>query len=132
MRRRSGFGLVAAAAFVAGGAASRQGDRAWRDLDGREWVGFTPREKQAYVAGFLTGAGLAEAEAATRGAADSTRLHAALDSLARAGALRFAYGAMVYANQLDEFYWWANHVPVRLYLALNQINERMRGGGEQQ
>lgn len=109
---------------------ANQRERAWRDYDGREWVGFAPREKQAFVTGFLAGAGLAEAELAASGEADSGRVHGALDSLTRAGAQRFAHGSMVYATQLDEFYWWENHVPVRLYLALRHINDGMRRGAE--
>jgi len=37
---------------------------------------------------------------------------------------------MVYATQLDEFYWWANHVPTPLYLALRDINGRLKGKDE--
>jgi hypothetical protein len=28
-------------------------------------------------------------------------------------------------TQLDEYYWWDNHVPIPLYLALTNINQRM-------
>jgi hypothetical protein len=50
-----------------------------------------------------------------------------VDSLYRGGALRFPFGHMVYATQLDEFYWWDNHVPIPLYLALSSINRRLKG-----
>jgi hypothetical protein len=36
---------------------------------------------------------------------------------------------MVYATQLDEFYWWDNHIPIPLYLALSSINQRMNQHG---
>jgi len=32
----------------------------------------------------------------------------------------------VYAARLGDFYWWENHKPERLYLALRDINQRMR------
>ena len=131
MRRWAGVALLAGVTFAAGGAGARQTERAWRDYDGREWVGIAPREQQAFVSGFLAGAGLAEVEAATGGDADSARLHGVVDSLARSGGLRFAHGSTVYATRLNEFYWWENHVPVRLYLALRQINQGMRSGEEQ-
>jgi hypothetical protein len=35
--------------------------------DGHEWQGFAPGEKQAYLAGFLAGAGLMQAEAVAGG-----------------------------------------------------------------
>jgi hypothetical protein len=50
-----------------------------------------------------------------------------VDSLYRVGGLRFPFGHMVYATQLDEFYWWDNHVPTPLYLALRDINGRLKG-----
>src|SRR2546422_140125 len=57
---------------------------------------------------------------------DTTVIRTMVDSLYRAGALQFPFGHMVYANQLDEFYWWDNHVPIPLYLALSSINQRLR------
>jgi hypothetical protein len=122
--------LLVAGAFVVGRATARQDDTPWREYDGHQWASFAPKEKQAYVAGFLAGTGLAAAEAAAGAAADSARVHGVLDSLERSGGLRFAYGHMVYANQLDEFYWWDNHVPIRLYLALRDINDGMHRGLE--
>jgi len=44
--------------------------------------------------------------------------------------LRFPFGQMVCATQLDEFYWWDNHVPTPLYLALRDINGRLQGKDE--
>jgi hypothetical protein len=32
----------------------------------------------------------------------------------------------VYVSQLDDFYWWENHVPVPLYLALRDVNLRLK------
>jgi hypothetical protein len=89
-------------------------------LDGRDWTQFAPQQKQAYVAGFLAGAAAAAASNADTAAVRST-----VDSLHQAGKLRFPLGHMVYATQLDEFYWWDNHIPIPLYLALASINQRM-------
>lgn len=131
MRAWAGVAAFGLAAFGAGRATAPQGVGVWREYDGRAWAAFAPREKQAYVAGFLGGAGLSDAAAVTGASADSGAIHHALDSLYRAGALRFAYGEMVYATQLDEFYWWENHVPVPIYLELRELNEKMRKGQEQ-
>ena len=130
---RGGIGAVVLglAAFSAGRATAPQGAQTWRAYDGRTWAQFAPREKQAYVAGFLGGAGVSDAAALAGASADSGALHQALDSLYTAGALRFAYGEMVYATQLDEYYWWENHVPVPLYIELRELNEKMRKGQEQ-
>jgi hypothetical protein len=117
--------VLTTAALLGGGvvmgASTPQEPRGWRSFDGRDWTTFAPKEKQAYVAGFLAGA--ANAAAATR---DTAVIRTTVDSLARAGALRFPFGHMLYVNQLDEFYWWDNHVPIPLYLALSSINQRLR------
>jgi hypothetical protein len=123
--RRAVAMAVASAALLGGsfvaGARAAQEPRRWVTLDGRDWTQFAPREKQAYVAGFLAGA--SQGRVSSR---DTAVIRTTVDSLYRTGALAFPFGHMVYANQLDEFYWWDNHVPIPLYLALPAINHRLR------
>ena len=125
VRRTAAIAVIAGAAlFGAGlavGASAAEVPRRWTALDGRDWTQFAPKEKEAYVAGFLAGA----ANAAVNNS-DTAVIRTTIDSLYRAGALQFPFGHMVYANQLDEFYWWDNHVPTPLYLALSEINQRLR------
>lgn len=109
-----GVGLVV-------GANAAEEPRRWTALDGTDWTQFEPRQKEAYVAGFLAGA--ANAAVITT---DTAVIRTTVDSLYRKGGLQFPFGHMVYANQLDEFYWWGNHVPTPLYLALPTINQRLR------
>jgi hypothetical protein len=119
---------VLLAVVLTGGLPASQGERRWVALDGRDWSQFAPREKRAYVAGFLAGVGLADGERGAGGASpDTSALRRTVDSLYRVGGLGFPFGPMVYATQLDEFYWWENHVPTPLYLALRDINTRLRG-----
>jgi hypothetical protein len=117
--------VIAGAALLGGGLAVRASaapePSRWTALDGRDWTQFAPKEKEAYVAGFLAGA--ANAAAST---SDTALIRMTVDSLYRTGALQFPFGHMVYANQLNEFYWWDNHVPIPLYLALSTINQRLR------
>jgi hypothetical protein len=125
VRRAAVIAVIAGAALlgaglVAGASAAAEPGR-WTALDGRDWTQFAPREKEAYVAGFLAGA--ANATVSSR---DTAVIRTTVDSLYRTGALQFPFGHMVYANQLDEFYWWDNHVPTPLYLALSAINQRLR------
>jgi len=127
-----GWGLAAGgaallAAFAGGWRRPPRASAAGWRLTG-EWTQFAPREKRAYVAGFLAGVALADGE---RGAPpDTAGLRRRVDSLYRVGGLRFPFGQMVYATQLDEFYWWDNHVPTPLYLALRDINGRLKGKDE--
>jgi hypothetical protein len=125
VRRTAAIAVVVSATLLGGGlvmgaSAAEQSPR-WTALDGRDWTEFAPKEKEAYVAGFL--AGSANAAVST---SDTAVIRTTVDSLYRTGALQFPFGHMVYANQLDEFYWWDNHVPTPLYLALSSINERLR------
>lgn len=126
------LGTALLAAVLTGGLTASQEPRRWVALDGRDWSQFAPREKRAYVAGFLAGVGLADGEQRGGGGAsgaspDTAAVRRAVDSLYRVGGLRFPFGHMVYATQLDEFYWWDNHVPTPLYLALRDINRRLKG-----
>jgi hypothetical protein len=125
VRRAAAIAVVAGAALLGGGlvigASAAQEPRRWVTIDGRDWTQFAPKEKEAYVAGFLAGA--ANAAAST---SDTAVIRTTVDSLYRTGALQFPFGHMVYANQLDEFYWWDNHASIRLYLALSTINQRLR------
>ena len=126
-----GGGAALLAAVLTGGLTASQGERRWVALDGHDWSQFAPREKRAYVAGFLAGVGLADGERRAGGASpDTAVLRRTVDSLYRMGGLGFPFGHMVYATQLDEFYWWENHVPTPLYLALRDINTRLKGQDE--
>jgi hypothetical protein len=124
VRRAAAMAVIGAALLGGGlvvGARAAQEPRRWVALDGRDWAQFAPREKQAYVAGFLAGA--SQAAVSNR---DTAVIRTTVDSLYRTGGLTFPFGHMVYANQLDEFFWWDNHVPIPLYLALPTINQRLR------
>lgn len=124
VRRVGGIGLIAAlllAAAMIVRARADQEPRRWVALDGRDWAGFAPGEKQAYVAGFLAGAA-----AVTAPRSDTAVIRTSVEARYRSGGLQFPFGHMVYATQLDEFYWWDNHVPTPLYLALTNINLQLR------
>ncbi len=123
LRRAVAMTVAGVALFGAGlavDARAAQEPRRWALLDGHDWIQFAPQQKQAYVAGFLAGAARAAITSA-----DTAVIRATVDSLYQAGGLQFPLGHMVYATQLDEFYWWDNHIPVPLYLALSSINQRM-------
>jgi hypothetical protein len=124
VRRSLVIAVVAGAALLGSmvvGAGAVEEPRRWTALDGRDWTQFAPKEKEAFVAGFLAGAANAAA-----GTSDTAVIRTTVDSLYRTGALQFPFGHKVYANQLDEFYWWQNHVPTPLYLALSAVNQRLR------
>ena len=114
---------LAAGRYTAGQEQEQEQERGWAAYDGRDWRGFTPAEKRAYVMGFLAAGALADAGRA--GAEGPAALGRVIDSLSRGGGLRFPFGHTVYVTQLDEYYWWENHRPTRLYLALWEVNRRL-------
>jgi hypothetical protein len=114
-------GVVLLSAGLAVAARAAEEPRRWVTLDGRDWTQYAPKEKQAYVAGFLAGAAVGSTSNG-----DTAVIRTTVDSLYRTRGLQFPLGHMVYANQLDEFYWWDNHIPIPLYLALPSINQRFR------
>jgi hypothetical protein len=115
--------LVAAllASVLVVGVRAAQEPRRWVAVDGRDWAGFAPKEKQAYVVGFLSGAA-----AAVSRSGDTAVTRTSVEALSRGGGLQFPFGPMVYVTQLDEFYWWENQVPTPVYVALLSINQRLR------
>ena len=129
MRTIAVTGIALAVMLGAGrmaAAPAAQEPRRWVALDGRDWTEFAPKEKQAYVAGFLAGAA-----AGAVNTPDTAVLRRSVDSLRRATALSFPLGHMVYANQLDEFYWWDNHIRIPLHVALASINQRLGQPGQE-
>ena len=103
------------------GVRAAQEPRRWTAVDGRDWAGFAPREKQAYVVGFLAGAAAAGVKSS-----DTAVTRTSVEALSQGGGLQFPFGPMVYVTQLDEFYWWDNQVRTPVYLALLSINQRLR------
>src|SRR2546426_12529746 len=90
---------LAAGRYTAGQEQERGG---WAAYDGRDWRGFTPAEKRAYVAGVLSGSALAEAGGA--GAGGPAPLGRVIDRLSKGGGVRFPFGHPVYGTQLEGNY----------------------------
>src|SRR3989475_12325891 len=112
---------LAAGRYTAG--QEQEQERGWAAYDGRDWRGFTPAEKRAYVVGFLAAGALAEAGRA--GAESPAALGRIIDSLSRGGGLRFPFGHTVYVTQLGGDYWWENYRPTRLDLGLCEVNRAL-------
>ncbi len=76
-------------------------------LAGRDWQGFGPKEKEAYLTGFIAGAAAMHGNSAA-GITDTTPSKA-IDDMRATKQLPFPYSVSVYASQLDDYYWWENH-----------------------
>jgi hypothetical protein len=98
-------------------------------LTGEYWAQLRPTEKQAYLTGFITGAAAEQvrARAAAEGhAGDSAAASSGAVSALRARrALQFRFAAAVYSSQVDDFYWWENHVPIPIMDVVIRLNQDM-------
>jgi hypothetical protein len=123
----------------------RAGEAASRDTGvpghasraGSYWQALSGKEKDAYVRTFLSGALSAQvkeiAVSAHRNAGSAevqTEVQTEVwdrivDSLRASHAVRFPFAATVYVAQLDDFYWWQDHMAVPVDDALLRINAQM-------
>ena len=93
-------------------------------LDGRDWQKFGPREKEAYLAGFIAGAATVHGSVGAM-SADTTPSRA-IDAMRAAKALPFPYSISVYASQIDDYYWYQDHLVVPIVDVLARTNLQLR------
>ena len=93
-------------------------------LAGRDWQGFGPKEKEAYVAGFIAGAALARSITAAAGT--DTTPSKAIDGMRTGKILPFPYSVFVYASQIDDYYWWENHLDIPIVDVMARTNAQLR------
>lgn len=122
-------GAVAATAFAAGRASDRAAAPHPALLTGEYWTQLAPAAKQAYLTGFLAGAAAEQVRAHAAAAgneADSAAVSSgAVAALRAERALHFRFAPPVYSAQVDDFYWWKNHVAVPIVDAMIHINREM-------
>lgn len=94
------------------------------ELAGRDWQRFGPKEKDAYVAGFIAGAAAVRGTIAAAG--PDTTPSKAIDAMRAAKQLPFPYSVSVYASQIDDYYWWENHLDVPIVDVLARTNAQLR------
>ena len=142
MRSRAAWMLGAATALIGLGAYASglraasvgQGGRGPTQLTGADWTAFSPKEKDAYLSGFIAGAAAEQARAgaaADGGTPDSTVVSSgAIERLRSAKQLRFSYAPSVYAVQIDDYYWWTDHRATPIVDVMITLNRRMKSGDQ--
>ena len=93
-------------------------------LAGRDWQGFGPKEKEAYLAGFIAGAAVVRGNLAVE--STDTTPSKAIDVMRAAKALPYPYSVSVYASQIDDYYWWENHLDVPIVDVMARTNFQLR------
>lgn len=107
-----------------GSAASREPRQGPEQLAGTDWKGFGSKEKEAYLAGFIAGAALVRSDSGGMGA--DTTPSRKIDSMRVAKRLPFPYSVSVYASQIDDYYWWENHLPVPIVDVMARTSLQLR------
>jgi hypothetical protein len=118
--------LIVAASLILAGAVAAGGfeDPHGIGYDGRDWKAMSEQAKLAYVAGFLAGA-LAQ-QALDRHRLDPrVSVDAAVSEIAHAHSATFPLGSGVYKNVLDDYYFYRNNLPTKIYHALIERNTQM-------
>jgi hypothetical protein len=93
-------------------------------LAGRDWQKFGPKEKEAYLAGFIAGAAAVHGSAGA--ASMDTTPSKAIDVMRAAKELPYPYSVSVYASQIDDFYWWQNHLDIPIVDVMARTNLQLR------
>lgn len=93
-------------------------------LAGRDWKGFGPKEKEAYLAGFIAGAAAVRGNSAEE--STDTTPSKAIDVMRTAKQLPYPYSVSVYASQIDDYYWWENHLDVPIVDVMARTNFQLR------
>jgi hypothetical protein len=114
-----GLGIV-----LGSGAVPAKTLQAPAQLAGRDWQKFGPKEKEAYLAGFIAGAATVRGSAGDAGT--DTTPSAAIEAMRAAKELPFPYSVSVYASQIDDFYWWQNHLDVPIVDVMARTNLQLR------
>jgi hypothetical protein len=121
--------LVVAFAAGASVANARQDPRHPTLLTGADWKGYGSREKQAYLSGFIAGSAAEQVfvvAAAPGTPVDSAAVSsAAIAKLKAVKQLHFPYSPSVYTVQLDDFYWWTNHLGTPIVDVMISTNRQM-------
>jgi len=95
--------------------------------DGRDWEAMAGAARLAYVAGFL--AGTATQQAVERHRANPrVSVDAAVSEIIRSHTGTFPFGVNVYTSDLDDYYFYRNNRPTKIYQALLDENAKMLKG----
>jgi hypothetical protein len=123
-RRVMMLGTLGLGIVLGSGPIPAKSSQAPSQLAGRDWQRFGPKEKEAYLAGFIAGA--AAVHGSTGGMSTDTTPSKAIDVMRAAKELPFPYSVSVYASQIDDFYWWQNHLDIPIVDVMARTNLQLR------
>jgi hypothetical protein len=131
-RLRSGLLVGAVVVMASGTAALAQATQEPKHPTlwaGTEWKSFGSREKQAYLNGFLAGVAAAQAMGANGASSllkdSGAKLGGTVAELRSAKRLWFPYSPSVYTVQVDDYYWWTDHLGTPIIDVMLSVNRQM-------
>ena len=119
-RRVKMLGTLGLGILLGSGVISARSLQSPAQLAGRDWQRFGPKEKEAYLAGFIAGAATVHGSAGA--VSMDTTPSKAIDVMRAAKQLPYPYSVSVYASQIDDYYWWENHLDVPIVDVLARTN----------
>lgn len=119
------FGTIGLVIVLGSGtAARREPSQGPEQLAGKDWKGFGSKEKDAYLAGFIAGAAVARSD--SNGTGVDTTPSRKIDAMRATKQLPFPYSVSVYASQIDDYYWWEDHLSVPIVDVLARTSLQLR------
>ncbi len=119
------FGTIGLVLVLGNGIAARRGSiQGSEQLAGKDWKGFGSKEKDAYLAGFIAGAAVVRSDSA--GTRTDTTPSREIDAMRAMHRLPFPYSVSVYASQIDDYYWWENHLSVPIVDVMARTSLQLR------
>jgi hypothetical protein len=118
------LGMLGLGIVLGSGAIPARSLQSPAQLAGRDWQQFGPKEKEAYLAGFIAGA--ATVHSSVGAVSSDTMPSKAIDVMRAAKELPYPYSVSVYASQIDDFYWWQNHLDIPIVDVLARTNLQLR------
>lgn len=124
--KRRGFILGAALVLVAVTAAAAFEDPHGIGYDGRDWKAMPDAARVAYIAGFLAGSATQQAVAMHR-ANPKVSVDAAVSQIIHSHTGTFPFGVNVYKARLEDYYFYTNNRPTKIYRAVVDENAHLGG-----
>lgn len=97
------------------------------EWDGHRFVEFSPEAKQAYLGGFIAGAGASQAYSIlTDSGFDADLLEEHLGKLRADGELSFPYAPNLYHARLHDYYFYVDRLERPIYRVISELNFQLK------
>lgn len=96
------------------------------EWDGHRFIEFSPAEKEAYLGGFIAGAGASQAYVVLADVFDRELLGETLSELREERGLNFPYAPNLYHARMHDFYFYVDRRDRPIYQAIAELNFQLQ------